>query len=88
MNRFKEKRWQIVEGAETLTDFANGHLYYGFHRTEDGWVFREWMPGADEVRLIGDFNGWNHDSHPLTRDENGNWIITLAGRDARSTDSM
>jgi len=82
MNRFKERRWQIVEGAETLTDFANGHLYFGFHRTEDGWVFREWLPGADEVRLIGDFNEWNHDSHPLARGENGNWEIVLKGRDA------
>ena len=26
MDRFKGKRWQLVEGAETLADFANGHL--------------------------------------------------------------
>ena len=82
MNRFKGKRWQLVEGADTLADFANGHLYFGFHRTEDGWVFREWMPGADEVHLVGDFNEWNRDSHPLTRGENGVWEISLKGRDA------
>ena len=44
MNRFKEKRWQIAGGADTLTEFANGALYFGFHRTADGWVFREWLP--------------------------------------------
>ena len=38
MNRFKEKRYQLVGEAGTLTDFANGHLYFGFHRTADGWV--------------------------------------------------
>ena len=43
-------------GAETLKDFANGYLFFGFHRTKTGWVFREWMPGADEVRLFGEFN--------------------------------
>ena len=82
MNRFKERRWQIAEGADTLLDFANGFLYYGFHRTEDGWVFREWLPGADEVRLIGDYNGWDRNSGALERTDNGNWEIRLTGRDA------
>ena len=82
MNRFKEKRWQIAGGAETLTEFANGALYFGFHRTEDGWVFREWMPGADEVHLVGDFNKWNRESHPLDRGENGMWEIVMKGKNA------
>ena len=81
MNRFKEKRWQIAEAAPTLTEFANGAMYFGFHRTEDGWVFREWLPGADDVCLTGDFNDWNKESHPLTKGENGVWEITLPGRD-------
>ena len=82
MNRFKEKRWQIAGDADTLTNFANGALYVGFHRTETGWVFREWMPGADEVHLIGDFNKWDRDSHPLDRGDNGVWEITLKGKNA------
>jgi len=81
MNRFKERRWQLVGDAKTLTDFANGYLYFGFHRTGSGWVFREWLPGADEVRLTGDFNQWNRESHPLDRGENGVWEITLEGAD-------
>ena len=82
MNRFKEKRWQIAEAAPTLTEFANGAMYFGFHRTEDGWVFREWLPGADDVCLTGDFNDWNKESHPLTKGENGVWEITLPGRES------
>ena len=82
MNRFKERRWQIAEGAETLNDFANGFLYYGFHRTENGWVFREWLPGADEVRLIGDYNDWNRNEGAMERLDNGNWKIRLEGKDA------
>ena len=81
MNRFKEKRWQLVGEAATLEDFANGHLFFGFHRTKNGWVFREWMPGADEVRLFGEFNGWDKESHPLDRGENGVWEIALKGKD-------
>ena len=82
MDRFKGKRWQLVGGAETLTEFANGHLYFGIHRTAEGWAVREWLPGADEVRLTGDFNGWNRESHPLERGENGVWEIRLQGKDA------
>ena len=82
MNRFKERRYQLVGGAETLTDFANGYLFFGFHRTPEGWVFREWLPGADEARLIGDFNKWDRDSHPLVKGENGVWEITLKGKDS------
>ena len=82
MDRFKNKRWQLVEGAESLTNFANGHLYFGIHRTKDGWVVREWLPGADEVCLVGDFNDWNQESHPLQKMENGVWEITLKGKEA------
>ena len=82
MNRFKEKRYQLAGTANTLTDFANGYLYFGLHRTPEGWVFREWLPGADEVRLFGDFNEWNRESHPLDRGENGIWEIALQGQDA------
>ena len=82
MERFKEKRRQLVDGAAFLSDFANGYLFFGFHRTKTGWVFREWLPGADEVCLMGDFNQWDRASHPLDRGENGVWEITLTEKDA------
>ena len=31
---------------------------------------------------MGDFNGWDRASHPLTRREGGVWEIELAGADA------
>ncbi len=45
-------------GQETLASIATGYLYFGLHRTADGWVFREWAPTATEIYLIGDFNSW------------------------------
>ena len=82
MDRFKEKRRQLVGDSASLKDFANGYLFFGFNRTKIGKVFREWMPGADEVRLMGDFNEWNRDSHPLDRGENGVWEIALTGAES------
>jgi 1,4-alpha-glucan branching enzyme len=31
----------------------------------DGTYFAVWAPNAEQVFVIGDFNGWNKDSHPL-----------------------
>ena len=82
MQRHADTRQQLLGSMEDLSSFANGYLYYGFLKTETGWVFREWAPGADAIHLIGDFNDWNRTSHPLKRLENGVWEIELEGEDA------
>ena len=54
------KKWQLTaKGKRKLSDFANGHSYFGLHKTARGWVFREWAPTATAITLIGDFNQWN-----------------------------
>lgn len=82
MELYQRRKAQLLAGCDTLRDFANGHIYYGFHQTEDGWIYREWAPGAVALHLIGDFNGWNRQSHPLTRLQNGDWELVLPGRSA------
>ncbi len=82
MRRYNDVRRQLLGDKVDLPSFANGYMYYGFSRSETGWVYREWLPGADAVHLIGDFNDWNRTSHPLTRGENGVWEIQLEGADA------
>ena len=83
MDRHAEVRRALLGDHADLTSFANGYMYYGIHRTETGWVYREWAPGADEMHLIGDFNEWNRESHPMRRvDAGGTWEILLDGADA------
>ena len=82
MERNAAVRKQLLGDSAALSAFANGYLYYGFHRTQTGWVFREWAPGADVIHLIGDFNDWNRASHPLRRLDGGVWEIELSGADA------
>ena len=56
-----EKRLdEIRRTAGSLVDYANGHRYFGwqYDSTLEGWWFREWLPGACDVYLFGDFNGW------------------------------
>ena len=71
---------QILGENGSLIDFANAHMYYGIHRMEDGWVYREWAPAAQELYLTGEFNNWNRTSHPLTSLGNGSWEIFLPGK--------
>jgi 1,4-alpha-glucan branching enzyme len=46
-----------------------------------GVLFSVWAPNADQVSLIGDFNGWIPGSHPLrVRDDgSGVWELFVAG---------
>ena len=62
-----------------LVDFANGHEFFGFHPIENGWVFREWAPGADTVYLTGDFCDWDTTANPMTKKENGVFEIVMQG---------
>lgn len=79
MERHAAVRHALLGDTGTFRDFANGHHHYGFHRTTDGWVYREWAPAAEALFLLGDFNGWNRASHPLIRGKNGTWEIHLRG---------
>src|SRR5690606_24868448 len=51
------------------------YLGLNFDSEKKGWWHREWAPAADARFLIGDVNGWNRQSHPLYRIENGVWEI-------------
>jgi 1,4-alpha-glucan branching enzyme len=52
----------------------------GAHVGETGTHFAVWAPNAAAVSVIGDFNGWNKDAHPLTprADSSGIWERTVA----------
>ena len=79
IERYRQKRAQILGQSLSLKDFANAHQWYGFHKVSGGFVYREWAPGADNVYLAGDFNGWDKTAHPLTRKSGGNWELFLPG---------
>ena len=74
------KLGQLTRNSKiTLSDFANGYDYFGLHKTEKGWVFREWAPNATDIYLIGDFNNWQES--PKYRAKRikgtGNWELKM-----------
>lgn len=73
-----EEKEKELAGDKKLKDFATGHLYFGLHKTDDEWVFREWAPNAKEIFLIGELNNWQEDkNYSLSPVGNGNREINL-----------
>ncbi|MBR3093406.1 MAG: alpha amylase C-terminal domain-containing protein [Bacteroidaceae bacterium] len=77
-----DKLGELTQGGkQTLSDFASGYMYFGLHRTDKGWVMREWAPNATEIYLVGDFNNWSElPQYKMKRIDNGNWEIKLKPR--------
>jgi len=77
--RTMQKILDLTDGTGKLIDFSNGHLYFGLHRTPDGWVFREWAPNAIAIYLLGDFNQWKKSTaYKLISLDHGVWEISLS----------
>jgi 1,4-alpha-glucan branching enzyme len=54
-----------------LYDKLGSHVVAG---TSPGAYFAVWAPDAEQVFVVGDFNGWNKSSHPLApRGQSGIW---------------
>ncbi len=76
-NAIDERHARILSSWEKHSD-ANSHLFYGLHKDEHGWVFREWAPNANMIYLIGEFNNWKRvRSYALSPIGNGNWELRL-----------
>ncbi|WP_411826591.1 alpha-amylase family glycosyl hydrolase [Luteolibacter sp. AS25] len=77
--RFESALEDIRKNHGSLSAYSTAHKYCGIHfdKIADRWTVREWLPEARAVSLIGDFNQWNRDSHPLEKKANGIWETTL-----------
>mgnify|MGYP002508264115 CR=1 FL=1 len=73
-----QREKELTSGVK-LSDWANGHMYYGLHKVGKKWIIREWAPNATAIYLVGDCNGWQKDeAYRLQPVENGVWEATFA----------
>ena len=75
LSNYQNKRAELLQGKRKLSNFANGHHYFGMHLEGGKVVFREWAPAASRVLVAGDFNGWDGSKAECTRLENGVWEV-------------
>ena len=84
-NEAARKMAELTNGTNNLSEFASGYLYFGLHKTEDGWVLREWAPNAIDIFVVGDFNGWKESArYAMRRIRNtGNWELKIKNKSFR-----
>jgi 1,4-alpha-glucan branching enzyme len=82
--RYQERLKVITREFGSLYSFAGGHHYLGFSfdLSKGELTYREWAPAAHGLFLIGDFNAWDSQMHPLTKDEYGIWHISISMKPA------
>ncbi len=72
---------------QTLTDFANGHHYYGIHCDGSNFTIREQAPNAVKMFLIGDFSEWKElPDFEFKKDENGDFELQIDVNQLRHED--
>ncbi len=83
-DRYAQYKWTLSQFDATgglLGQISQGHHYFGLNRGKSegkpGVWYCEWAPEALQLKLIGDFNGWNRFTHPMVRDAYGVWSIFL-----------
>lgn len=70
--------------------FSSQHETLGihYHPEKDIWIYREWAPEAYQLSLVGDFNNWNKESHPLRKGKNGIWSIEISKKETLPEGSL
>ncbi|KAJ5855631.1 Alpha-amylase C-terminal all beta [Penicillium soppii] len=83
-------RYQVVETwAKTINEneggldkFSKGYETFGLHAQPNGDIkYREWAPNAKEASLVGEFNNWDPNANPMTKNDFGVWDVTVPAKD-------
>ncbi|MDD3991005.1 MAG: 1,4-alpha-glucan-branching enzyme, partial [Desulfobacteraceae bacterium] len=79
LRRMEETATHLAPRGFRWSEATLAHQRYGLHRQADGWVFRDWAPGAEAIFLVGDHSGWREDPRFALRRENdgGDWVVRL-----------
>ena len=83
MAAYRKTRDALTDcGRLSLPEAANGYLYFGIHRTDAGYIYREWAPAAQSISLVGDFNGWDGSGYEMTKKDGGIWELEVTSAKA------
>ena len=87
-DKYLAKEKEITkDGSKSLSDSANGHMFFGLNKTSSGWSMREWAPNATEIFMIGSFNDWKEeDNYKLKPIGDGVWELMLAENSIKHLD--
>ena len=76
----KAKEWEkkIEQSEGSMEKFAKGTELFGLNvRDDNSIVYREWAPNAASASLVGDFNDWDRQSHPMKKNDFGVFEVVV-----------
>ena len=74
---FRSHRGHITHGLQ-------GFEKFGFNVQPNGdVVYREWAPNALRAYLIGDFNNWDREATPMTKNDFGVFEVTVPNQNGQ-----
>mmetsp|Transcript_78474 Transcript_78474/g.202083 ORF Transcript_78474/g.202083 Transcript_78474/m.202083 type:complete len:1723 (+) Transcript_78474:46-5214(+) len=80
VNGYRHWKEELEKTEGGMVKFSEGYKVFGFNKAEGGYTYREWLPNAKNVWLIGEFNGWEN-TWPLTNEGFGRWVLTIKEKD-------
>lgn len=87
LERARKKEAELLSGgSNSLSDFANGHAFFGLHKTKNSWIFREWAPNATHMCLVGTFSGWEEKVAYVFENKKTYWELELPLKDIKHGD--
>ncbi|MCM1149019.1 MAG: 1,4-alpha-glucan branching protein GlgB [Butyricicoccus sp.] len=76
--------WAVYTDNAAIERFISGdssdaYKCFGCHYIPqiDAYSFTVWAPRAQNVSLVGDFNGWDANACPMQRLDNGAWVAVV-----------
>ncbi len=77
-NTIINREKQLIGTSKSLLDFAEGHNFFGLHKLEEGWIFREWAPNATNIHLVGECSDWKiSKKFRFSKTKAGEWELKL-----------
>jgi 1,4-alpha-glucan branching enzyme len=78
LGRYRHWKTGLDEQGGLTGEVSTGHRHFGIQMDCDGAAtYREWAPSAHALSLIGDFNGWNCETHRLEPIGDGVWTVSV-----------
>ena len=68
---------ELLQGSMNFDSFANGHLFFGCHKTDTCWIFREWAPNAMSICLVGTFSNWEERVEFVFEEKDNYWELRV-----------
>lgn len=74
INNARKKEKQLTQGS-SLSDFANAHNFFGLHSHGKTFIYRDHLPNANNVYIVGEFSDWKaNEKFKLNKEKEGTFI--------------